>query len=254
MSGRNMRFKCALVTEGESGIGRALSEYLISKGKKVLIAGHTQSKLHMTAKAIGAAGYYVLDTESIPEIPAFIKMVISEHPDLDCLINNSGVQRPLQVLGQDADNFLTKADQEIDVNIRVPMHLTVGLLPHLKAKPLAVIMNVSSVLGFVPFSIFNPVYNGTKAWLHFWSMNLRSQLKHTNVWVVEIAPPTIATDLHRDNRDDIKKDKKSNALPLRQFIKEVSEKLEKGEETIGAGMGDEIVNKWYGTFGDMYKD
>ncbi|KAI8631778.1 NAD(P)-binding protein [Xylariaceae sp. FL1651] len=249
-------FKCALVTGGGGGIGKALSEYFISKGKKVIIAGRTESSLQSTAKEIGAAGYYVLDTGVMSDISVFVKKITSEHPELDCLVNNAAVQRPLEVQKQDAEEFLSKADQEIDINIRGPMHLAIGLLPHLTSKSHAVIMNVSSVLGFVPFSIINPVYNGTKAWLHSWSMNLRSQLKDTCVRIVEIVPPTVATDLHRerDDPDDNKKENNPNALSLEEFMKEVSEKLEKGEEIIGAGMGVDVISKWYATFGDMYED
>ncbi|KAI1412027.1 NAD(P)-binding protein [Hypoxylon sp. FL1857] len=256
MASENLAFNCALVTGGGGGIGKALSQYFISKGKKVIIAGRTESKLRTTAKEIGAAGYYVLDTGSISDIPTFINRITSDHPELDCLVNNAGVQRPLQVQKQKPEDFLSKADNEININIRGPLHLAVGLFPHLKSKPHALIINVSSVLGFVPFSIINPVYNGTKAWLHFWSMNLRSQLKDTNVRVVEIAPPTVATDLHRerDDPDDNKKENNPNALSLDEFMEEVSKKLENGEETIGAGMGTDLVKKWYGTFGDMYKD
>ncbi|KAI1260264.1 NAD(P)-binding protein [Xylariaceae sp. FL1019] len=247
-------FECALVTGGGGGIGKALSAYFISKGKKVFIAGRTESKLQSTAKEIGAAGYYVLDTGSISDIPAFIKKITSAHPELDCLVNNAGVQRPLQVQKQDAEDFLSKADQEININIRGPMHLAVGLLPHFKTKPHALIINVSSVLGFIPFSIINPVYNGTKAWLHFWSMNLRSQLHDTNIRVVEIAPPTVATDLHREREDpdDNKKENNPNALSLDEFMDEVSAKLEDGSEMIGAGMAHDIVKKWNDTFYDTY--
>ncbi|KAI0179792.1 NAD(P)-binding protein [Hypoxylon sp. FL1284] len=256
MTTRNMNFECALVTGGGGGIGKALSAYLISKGKKVIIAGRTESKLRTTVKEIGAAGYYVLDTGFISDIPAFINRITSDHPELDCLVNNAGVQRPLQVQRQTPEDFLSKADNEININIRGPLHLAVGLLPHFKAKQQALIINVSSVLGYVPFSIINPVYNGTKAWLHFWSMNLRSQLKDTNVRVVEIAPPTVATDLHREREDpdDNKKENNPNALSLEEFMQEVSDKLEKGDETIGAGMGADVVKKWYSTFDGMYQD
>ena len=149
-----LAFNCAVITGGGGGIGRALAEYLIAKGKKVLIAGRTEANLITTAKEIGAAGYYVLDTGKTDDIPAFIKKIISEHPELDCLINNAGVQRPIEVLKN--DDFLQKADQEIDINIRGPMHLALHLIPHFKQKPSALIMNVSSVLGFIPFSIINP--------------------------------------------------------------------------------------------------
>ncbi|OTA86913.1 hypothetical protein M434DRAFT_399718 [Hypoxylon sp. CO27-5] len=256
MASENLAFNCALVTGGGGGIGKALSQYFIARGKKVIIAGRTESKLQKTAKEIGAAGYYVLDTGLISDIPAFISRITADYPELDCLVNNAGVQRPLQVQKQSSEDFLEKADNEININIRGPLHLAVRFLPHLKSKPHALIVNVSSVLGYVPFSIINPIYNGTKAWVHFWSMNLRSQLKDTNVRVVEIAPPTVATDLHRerDDPDDNKKEKNPNSLSLEEFMEEVSQKLENGEETIGAGMSADLVRRWYSTFGDMYKD
>ncbi|KAI1489868.1 NAD(P)-binding protein [Biscogniauxia mediterranea] len=251
MAQRNMDFKCALVTGGGGGIGKMIARYFISRGKKVLIAGRTESNLQSTAREIGAEGYYVLDTGAISQIPDFIKRITTEHPELDCVVNNAGVQRPLNVNDDDADELLSKADEEIDINIRGPLHLAVRLLPHLKSKPHALVVNVSSVLGFVPFAVMNPVYNGTKAWLHFWSMNLRSQLKGTSVRVVEIAPPTVATDLHRDRADpdDNKKENNPGALTVYEFMEEVAAKLERGEETIGAGMAADIIDKWHAAMG-----
>ena len=245
------QFNCVLITGGAGGIGRALAEHFISRGKKVIIAGRTESKLQETAKDISAAAYYVLDTGKTADIGDFTKKLISEHPEVDCLINNAGVQRPLKIL-EDGD-FLDKADQEIDINIRGPMHLTLSLLPHLQTKPHGTIINVSSVLGFIPFSVINPVYNGTKAWLHFWTLNLRSQLREagSKVKVVEIAPPTVATDLHREREDpdDNKKENNPNALSLDEFMEYVSKKMDAGEEMIAPGMAEEIVNTWYSNFG-----
>ena len=254
MTHENLSFKTALVTGGGGGIGLALAQWLQQQGKKVIIAGRTESKLQeASSKSLNNCPYYVLDTGAISSIPAFIEKLTKEHPDLDCLINNAGVQRPLDIQSFD----LSKADNEIDINIRGPLHLTIGLLPHFQSKPLAVIVNVSSVLGYNPFAIINPVYNGTKAWMHFWSLNLRSQLikgGKTNVKVIELAPPTVATDLHRerDDPDDNKKEKNSNALTVEEFIKEVAEQWEQGKETIGAGMAKAIVETWDKDFGAKY--
>ena len=195
-----------------------------------------------------------------PTPPPFVEKITAEHPELDCLVNNAGVQRPLRILEEDAEEFLAKADQEIDINIRGPMHLTLGLLPHFRGKrDGAVIVNVSSVLGFVPFSVINPVYNGTKAWLHFWSMTLRTQLRQGRegkIRVVEIAPPTVATDLHREREDpdDNKKEKNPDALDVDEFMEEVARRLEDGEETIGAGMSARIVKQWYDQLGEFYDE
>ncbi|KAJ4147271.1 hypothetical protein LMH87_001807 [Akanthomyces muscarius] len=132
------------------------------------------------------------------------------------------------------------------------------LLPHLQKQQSPVIINVSSILGFLPFSFINPIYNGTKAWVHFWSLNLRTQLagEKSPVRVVEIAPPTVGTDLHREREDpdDNKKENNKKSLTVDEFMKEVSEKLEKGEEMISAGPGVQIVDDWYKTFGKQYRD
>ncbi|KAI1111841.1 NAD(P)-binding protein [Nemania sp. NC0429] len=249
-----MDFRCALITGGGGGIGKALAQHFISRGKKVIIAGRTEANLQRTCGEIGAAAYYVLDTGAVSEIPSFVRKVTSEHPDLDCLVNNAGVQRPLRVVDMAPEEFLQKADEEIDINIRGPMHLALHLLSHLRSRPNAVIMNVSSVLGLAPFSLVNPVYNGTKAWLHFWSINLRAQLEGTNVKVVEIIPPTVATDLHRerDDPDDNKKGSNNDSLSLEEFIAEISPRLESGRETIGAGMGVDLVDQWDKSMGSVF--
>jgi len=252
MAPKTLDFKCALVTGGGGGLGYAMSEWLISQGKKIIIAGRTKSKLQDAAKKLEHnTAYYVLDTGDVKAIPAFIKKVTSEHPEVDCLINNAGVQRPLDV----NDFDLVKADQEIAINITGPMHLAIGFLPHLKSKPFGVIMNVSSVLGYVPFSIINPVYNGTKAWMHFWTMNLRTQLKDSKIKVVEIVPPTVATDLHRERSDpdDNKKDKNPNALSVEEFIEYVSKGWKEDKDTIGAGSGEKLVERWYNEFWPDYE-
>ncbi|KAL7005479.1 hypothetical protein EMMF5_005033 [Cystobasidiomycetes sp. EMM_F5] len=250
----NLDFKCALVTGGGGGIGKAMAQFFISQGKKVIIAGRTESKLKDAAKELGSeCAYYVLDTGDIPSIEAFAKRLIQEHPDIDCLVNNAGVQRPLDVNDFDLD----KADNEININIRGPVHLAARLLDHFKTKKSAVIINVSSVLGFCPFSIINPVYNGTKAFTHFWTMNLRTQLKDSNIRVVELWHGIIQLRqalLHlsrdRDDPDDNKKEKNDSALSLQEFMDFFTKGMRSDHETIGAGMATEVITRWSVLGGD----
>ena len=266
MAPKTLDFNCALITGGGGGLGLTMAKWLVSNGKSVIIAGRTESNLQKTSQELGSddkpVPYYVLDTSDIYSLEEFSQKITREHPELDCLINNAGVQRPLDVNKMNAEDFLAKADVELNTNIMGPMHLTMHLLPHLKSHSAAggpaVIMNVSSVLGISPFSIINPVYNGSKAWLHCWTMNLRSQLARdrTDVRVVEIIPPSVGTDLHREreNPDDNKKHKGADALTVEEFIAEVAEGLEADKEVVTAGkMGHELVDKWYGAFGEGYR-
>jgi short-subunit dehydrogenase involved in D-alanine esterification of teichoic acids len=253
-----LSFKCALVTGGAGGLGRGMAEALIAMGKSVIIAGRTESSLKKAAAEIGAIDYFVLDVSNIPAISGFVKDIVSKHPELDCIINNAGVQRPFQIMGPDYDFDLNHADQEIDTNIRGPMHLCVSLVPHFNSLPNGgVIMNVSSVLGYNPYSLLNPVYNGTKAWVHFFTMNLRSQLRQAGsmIKVVEIVPPTVETALHRERKDpnDNKKDHgASYALSVPEFIEQVQEGWQSDKDTCPAGFGHELVEKWYNAYGEAY--
>jgi len=252
-----LSFQCALITGGGGGLGKAMAEALIALGKSVIIAGRTESNLKKTAAEIGAKAYFVLDVSKISTIADFVKDVVSKHPELDCVINNAGVQRPFQILGPDYGFDLDHADQEIDTNIRGPMHLSVLLVPHFNSLPNGgVIMNVSSVLGYLPYSLVNPVYNGTKAWIHFFSMNLRSQLRQagSKIKVVEIVPPTVETALHRDRKDpnDNRKDHNASALSTTEFMEQVMEGWKNDRDNCPAGLGHELVDKWYAAYGEAY--
>ncbi|KAF6766777.1 Short-chain dehydrogenase/reductase SDR [Kalmanozyma brasiliensis GHG001] len=251
MVGTILDFECAVITGGAGGLGYAMAEYFLSLNKKVILVGRTESKLAEASKKLSNAPYYVLDTGSVKDIPAFTKKVLSEHPEVDCLINNAGVQRPLEV----QNLALDKVDNEIDINIRGPVHLATAFLDHLKTKKLGVIVNVSSVLGFVPYSIINPVYNSTKAFCHFWSEAQRVQLKNTNVRVVEIVPPSVGTDLHREreNPDDNKKEKgATSSLTIAEFMEDLVKGLKADQDVISAGSGIALVKKWDDAFREQF--
>lgn len=176
------------------------------------------------------------------------------------------MQRPFEIPGSNFSNGdysfdLAKADQEIDTNIRGPMHLAISLLPHFTSLPSGkqgVIINVSSVLGFAPTSLINCVYNGTKSFMHFFTMNMRAQLakNKTKVKVIEIVPPTVATDLHRERTDpnDNKKSSNPAALELPEFMTEIEEGLKDGSDTISAGPGKKLVQMWEDSMGQYYRE
>lgn len=146
MAPKILDFQCGIITGGAGGLGFAMAEYFTSLGKKVIIVGRTESKLKEASPKLNNCPYYTLDTGDVANLKSKLDIILKEHPEVDCLINNAGVQRPLDVDSLD----LEKADNEIDINIRGPVHLATLILPHLKTKNAAVIVNVSSVLGLLP--------------------------------------------------------------------------------------------------------
>ena len=100
----------------------------------------------------------------------------------------------------------------ITTNLLGPIRLTAALVGHLKQQKPAAIINISSVLGFVPFAM-SAVYSSTKAAMHSYSLSLRYKLRHSSVEVIEIAPPWVQTDLLNSNNEP-------RAMPLPDFIRE----------------------------------
>jgi uncharacterized oxidoreductase len=210
----NLTGNTILITGGASGIGRGLAEELHKLGNQVIIAGRRKQVLDETTDSNPGMRSISFDVQSDTSIRDFAAQVITDFPSLNVLINNAGIMRQENLLGQE---YLADAESMVATNLLGPIRLTAALLPHLKQRPHAVIMNVSSGLAFVPL-VFTPTYCATKAAIHSYTQSLRYQLKSTSIEVLELIPPYVQTDL-MDGAGD------PRAMPLAQFIAEVMEIL-----------------------------
>ena len=123
---------------------------------------------------------------------ALVDWLASDFKDLNLLVNNAGIQRSVDFLKGPRD--LEDADEEIATNLTAPIHLSALLIPHLRRKKEAAIVNISSGLAFTPLAAV-PVYCATKAAVHSLSLCLRHQLRDTSVQIFEVAPPMVSTEL-----------------------------------------------------------
>ena len=210
----NVTGNTILITGGGSGIGRGLAEAFHKLGNQVIIAGRRQALLDETAAANPGMKAVVLDIEDSASLAEAVKKVTQHFPDLNVVLNNAGIMRPEDVTkGNAAD-----AEAIVVTNLLGPIRLTAALLPHLLTKSEATVINVTSGLAFIPLAM-TPTYCATKAAMHSYSMSLRYQLKDTNVRVVELAPPWVATELMGAVPDD------PRAMPLKDFIEETMQLL-----------------------------
>ncbi|MDE3194965.1 MAG: SDR family oxidoreductase [Acidobacteriota bacterium] len=213
----NLTGNTILITGGGSGIGRGLAETFHRLGNRVIIAGRRKRALDEIVAANPGMTALQLNIEDPENIRAFSTHVAVEHPKLNVLINNAGIMRR-EDLVQPPEN-LSDAESIVATNLLGPIRLTAALLPVLKHQASAVIMNVSSGLAFVPLHM-TPTYCATKAALHSYTESLRYQLRQTQVDVLELIPPYVATDL-LDGRDD------PRAMPLDRFIAETMDILKR---------------------------
>jgi uncharacterized oxidoreductase len=188
----NANNKIALVTGGGSGIGFEIAKLLSQKGNKVIITGRNEAKLQKAASQLNNVSVIATDVNSEADVNNLVSRVTSEFGGLDILINNAA-HANLYKLGEGV-NASTKAAEEIQTNYLSIIRLTEKFLPLLNASKEAAVVNVTSIVAFVP-GINLPTYAASKAALHSYSQALRYTLaKATGIKVFELMPPLVNTE------------------------------------------------------------
>jgi uncharacterized oxidoreductase len=216
-----------LITGGASGIGLGFTERFIKESNTVIICGRRASVLQEVAGKYPSVITRVCDLASETERIELFDWISAEHSDLNVLVNNAGIQNWMNITDSD---FFKRAQEEINTNISVPVHLT-SLFTSLRS--LNTIINVSSGLAFIPAARI-PVYSATKAFFHSFSLSSRYLLKPKNIEVIEVIPPALNTDLGGKGIHDA-------FPPVSEFIEGVFESLQKGEVEITYGLSNAMV-------------
>ena len=183
--------KTALVTGGTSGIGEATVRTLVASGWRCVATGRRAERLTALVAELGADKVHlcVFDVRDEAARDAALASLPEAFGAVDLLVNNAGL-----ALGtapaQSAD--LAQWKTMIETNVTALVSLTHKLLPTLVERRGAVI-NVSSVAATYPYTGGN-VYGGTKAFVHQFSLGLRSDLHGTGVRVTSIEPGMVETE------------------------------------------------------------
>jgi len=120
-------------------------------------------------------------------------------------------------------SFLASAEAVVTTNVLGPIRLIAAFIEHLRTRPDATIVTVSSGLAFAPLAA-TPSYNASKAAIHMLSESIRLQFADTNVRVVELEPPSVRTALLPGQEES------SFAMPLDEFVAEAMALLESQPE------------------------
>ncbi|WP_291148656.1 SDR family oxidoreductase [Flavobacterium sp. UBA7680] len=217
-----------LITGGASGIGLGLTERFIQENNTVIICGRRESVLNEVKAKFPSVITKVCDLSLEEERIELYKWIQENHPDLNVLINNAGIQKWVSVTDSD---FYESMKAEISTNIEAPLHLTSLFI---ELKSLTTVMNVTSGLAFSPFAKV-PVYSATKAFFRSFTLSLRHLLKATNIEVIEIIPPALNTDLGGVGLHD--------AHPsVSSFIESIFEQLKDGRPELTFGTSETRLN------------
>jgi 3-hydroxy acid dehydrogenase/malonic semialdehyde reductase len=178
--------RTVFITGASSGFGAATARRFAARGDRIIAVARRTERLHSLADELGPDVLLplTLDVRDRADVERVTASLPADWADIDILVNNAGLALGLEP-AQEAD--LDQWVQMIETNCTGLITMTRALLPRMVARHAGHIVNLGSIAGTYPYPGGN-VYGATKAFVHQFSLNLRSDLHGTGIRVTCIEP------------------------------------------------------------------
>lgn len=171
--------KIALVTGASSGIGQATAELLAKAGYKVY--GTSRRGGEASARSFEMLS---LDVTSDASVDAAVGRLMQQEGRIDLLVNNAGFG--VAPAGAE-ESSIEQARSIFDTNFFGLLRMTRAVVPHMREQGAGRIVNIGSVLGFLPMP-YGALYAATKHAIEGYSESLDHELRTRGIRVLVIEP------------------------------------------------------------------
>ena len=207
-----------VITGASAGIGAALAGLVSGKGAKVVLVARRKAELDAVAARCGQDALVVVaDVTRRAEVQRALAEAIARFGHVDVWVNNAG--RGISVM----PSQLTDADihEMMQVNVMSAFYGMQEVLPHFKERGTGHVINVSSMLGRVPFALIRSAYTASKHFLNALTAMFRTEIRasHPGIQISLVSPGVVATDFG-NNASHGGPD--SRTLPNAQSVEEVA--------------------------------
>ncbi len=186
----------ALVTGASAGIGAVYADRLAARGYDLLLVARDEARLKALAADIGARtgrAVEVLRSDLTDKADlAAVEARLRADPAITLLVNNAGVAGGGLLETADADQM----EAMIDLNVVALTRLSLAALPGFVARSSGTIINVGSVVAFVP-DVYPGIYGSTKAYVLYFTQSLHTEVSAKGVRVQAVLPGATATEIWR---------------------------------------------------------
>lgn len=183
----------ALITGASEGIGFELAKLFAADKYNLVIIARDQADLQKAAETLQQYGVEVVTISKDLFEPQAAQEIYKEVTDkglyITALVNNAGQG----VYGKFIDTELERELKVIQLNIISLVTLTKFFIKDMVGRGEGRILNLSSIAGKIP-GPYQAVYHGTKAFVHFFSEAIRSEIKDSGVTVTSLLPGATDTD------------------------------------------------------------
>jgi len=195
----------ALVTGATAGLGAEFARQLAARGEDLVLVARDEERLESTRKTLEESHHVKVevlsaDLSTVDGCERVADRLVSAGAPVDTLVNNAGIgtYRPFGVAE------LALEERMLDLNVRAVLRLTHAAVRAMTGRGSGLIVNVSSVAGFVPRS-GNATYSSSKAWVTMFSEALALQLASSGVHVTAVCPGFTHTEFHERADADMSK-------------------------------------------------
>ncbi|MEO6921032.1 MAG: oxidoreductase [Collimonas sp.] len=178
--------KVVVVTGVSSGIGRATAEKFSKRGCRVYGTVRSTAK----AQAIPGVVLVEMDVRDDASVQRAIQTIIGQAKRIDVLVNNAGGS----LLGSVEETSIAEAQSLFDTNVFGTLRTMQAVLPHMRAQRSGRIVNISSVLGFLP-APYMGLYSASKHAVEGMSETLDHEVRNFGIRVVLVEPSYTKTNL-----------------------------------------------------------
>jgi NADP-dependent 3-hydroxy acid dehydrogenase YdfG len=191
--GENGAERVVVITGASSGIGAALANLLASSGHPVALVARRRDALEAVAAGCGGRAHVIVaDVSRRDDVTRAVDETIARFGRIDVWVNNAGVgitRMPSQLTDEDVDTMMR-------ANVMSALYGMQETLPHFRSRGRGHVINVSSMLGRIPFATFRSAYCGAKHFLNALTATFRAELAETDPGIVVslVSPGVVRTD------------------------------------------------------------
>lgn len=195
---KNLSGKIAVVTGAGSGIGRALAKTLAAQGCNLALSDINETGLAETRQMLPNSikcETWRVDVADRGAMQQFAVDVLAKFDVVDIVINNAGVA----LGGTFEENTYEEIEWQLSINLWGVIHGSKEFLPHLRKRPEAALVNLSSIFGIVAVPEVS-AYNMSKFAVRALNEALWQELADTNITVTSVHPGGIKTNIAQSAR------------------------------------------------------
>ncbi len=178
--------KVVLITGGSSGIGKAIGDYLSSKGFEVY--GTSRNPSTVTSEI--NFPLVKMDVTQPASIVAAVAQILDNSGRIDVLVNNAGIG----ITGPLEETPSEEIKRAFDTNFYGPIDVIKAVLPQMREHRSGKIINITSIAGYMGLP-YRGIYSATKAALEITTETFRMETRQFGIEMTNIAPGDFATNI-----------------------------------------------------------